>query len=810
MRFFSSLFVGALGIIIFAQISSVRIFAETNVATVTRCYGKVQILSKPSESIKGDGPHVLYEGKYYVAENAKGGSKLDRGNVIQTGASSRARLIYDNGDQITVAPDSFYQVRWDPNQKESKPVVDVLFGKLRAQISKDGPRSGMSLKTRSMVMGVRGTDFVVNARSETGASEVHVLRGAVAVKPVDKNVKPVQVPAGNSAEIKASTPPPPPPKKIEVAESSSQKIAEEKPKIQEPAKKEIPKPQEEPAITLRPTTKTELITIQTNTIINKEKAPEETPQKASEEITLAKEEVKPPAKVAEEKKQAEELAKLEAKAIENTLQDIKKADPKLYASIVQTPPEKIDTYQLNTATVEKVFKAAPVDPETDKKQVEEEAKVAFLKYPPPDAPELTYPRESEEFSYRSNQPIVKFNWNTAENAKKYEIQVARNDKFTDITTEKTLEKTDLNQSLSEGTYYFRVRSYDEAGRSGNWGKTKQIAIRKVTTVPENISPKNLDKIVFEEEDTDRQCEFSWTPISGISKYKLIVSRDPNFRVQEIVISSEEPSTSVKIPTNGTYYWYVEGREEKELALLKSDVSRFMVTTNAEQPVASTPKDYNFGAGLVPCIYDYKYTQNELAESGKKNTSIGLMLFGNWAFRRPFELDFSFARKNYPGIAYESAQSNKEKEVGFNEISADVKYTYPTKYVNIFGTGGVAQQGLVLTTITNNVRTNPTAKPVNVILLGTGLNLPLKNRAALTTHAQINAAAFSGDVNLLQYKFLRLLAQYSHNPFRKYPVQMAYGLEMTSKTATFEDEDAQIAGDIKQNEYNILIQAGYVY
>jgi len=316
----STLYVAAAGISFWGIAAPLLGKPGTNVATITRAYGAVKILSNPSKEVSGPPPRALFEGMYYSEKKAATGDRLEQGNIIQTEKSARVRLIYENGDQISIAPDSAYQVRWDINKPDAKPVVDVLMGKFRANVQKDGPRSGMQVKTRSMVMGVRGTDFYVTARGSSGESTISVLRGAVEVKPTLGNAKPVAVASGETAKIAA-----PPIVKKDLGAAPGQEAR------QEPAKPA--------AVTVIKTSKQELIEIQKASVVKIDSA-------AQAELPAA---------------ESTRLALLEKTAVTNALADIKATEPEKYAELSKQDLNKIDTDTIQAETVKTLYKTAPVD-----------------------------------------------------------------------------------------------------------------------------------------------------------------------------------------------------------------------------------------------------------------------------------------------------------------------------------------------------------------------------------------------------------------------------------------------------------------
>jgi hypothetical protein len=161
---------------------SANLMAASSEATITRMYGKVQLLLNPSKAKQGPSPHAMYKGKYYNVKKAKKGMKFPAGSVVKTGKRSKVKLIYPNGDQISVGSETFLKI--SNGKSFSKKVLDLFSGSIRAIVEKKGNnRQKMEVRTKSMVMGVRGTDFYVDAHNENGDSTISVIRGYVEITP---------------------------------------------------------------------------------------------------------------------------------------------------------------------------------------------------------------------------------------------------------------------------------------------------------------------------------------------------------------------------------------------------------------------------------------------------------------------------------------------------------------------------------------------------------------------------------------------------------------------------------------------------
>ncbi len=321
-------------------------YAATHSGTISKMRGQVDILSEGSLSLKGPGPHIKYNNIFYTITNAALGKKIKLGQVVRTGNRSLARIIFDNGDQFMLGPGTEYTLTL-PQKKSPNSIINLTRGKLRAIISKDGPRNNMKVKTRNASMGVRGTDFFVNARG-FDRSEVSVLRGKVSlkmdqkkeVKKQNSKEKEVILETGYSAKIVS------PPKMEE-------QIRKDKKEISTLAIKNI----RETIIEIKKTSKQKLVAIHKSSII---KSP------ATKQVLT--------------KKIINKIKQLEKKAIQSTLQDIKIYTPNLYKKMVKEVIK--DTDDLNTKVVLEAHKKAPKEskPDLDDLENDDLSEDAYQKY----------------------------------------------------------------------------------------------------------------------------------------------------------------------------------------------------------------------------------------------------------------------------------------------------------------------------------------------------------------------------------------------------------------------------------------------
>ncbi|HAG91607.1 MAG TPA: hypothetical protein DCL41_07030 [Bdellovibrionales bacterium] len=149
--------------------------------------GDNEIFTNASASSKGEPPRVFFEGKHYTLKKAKIGMKVKTGDVVKTENKGMVRLGFSTGDSINVGPASAMVLDLGQKTVEKKssmgitPVLNLIYGKFRAIISKKSPMKNIEIKTRVGTAGVRGTDFYIGYNPSVGSMVTTVFRGAVEV-----------------------------------------------------------------------------------------------------------------------------------------------------------------------------------------------------------------------------------------------------------------------------------------------------------------------------------------------------------------------------------------------------------------------------------------------------------------------------------------------------------------------------------------------------------------------------------------------------------------------------------------------------
>jgi hypothetical protein len=279
----------------FGVISFQNAMAGPQTATLTNLVGTVEVLKHPASKISGEGVHVRFRDKYFIHSIAKPGDRIETGEVVRTLAESKARLIFENGDQMNVGALTSFVMEPPPARSPASPTLNLSFGKIRAVIDKDGPRNRLKIRMKAATMGVRGTDFLISDEGSEGQTELQVFRGKVEVRP-ETNPQEAQLITRGSAAVIPHPEAPPPAKKEPVASSP------------EPA---APPP--------KPTT----------LVVRKV---------SKEDLVEAHQELYVPS-TPEGSAAVPELKKLEEKAVASTLKDLKRETPEVVRQLKnETPP----------------------------------------------------------------------------------------------------------------------------------------------------------------------------------------------------------------------------------------------------------------------------------------------------------------------------------------------------------------------------------------------------------------------------------------------------------------------------------------
>lgn len=172
-------------------------------------------MANPAEFI---GSAVSVSGKVLVRSESsqtnqmvflKTGDKIQVGSIINTSSTGAVKLLMTDKTIVDLGPSSLFKVNeYKLNQGSDREIdVSIDYGKVRASVNQHvtSDKGKFTIRTKAATMGVRGTEFVINApfaskNGEPAASEqtqLTVIKGRVdVVSPNSPNAAPTSVTAG--------------------------------------------------------------------------------------------------------------------------------------------------------------------------------------------------------------------------------------------------------------------------------------------------------------------------------------------------------------------------------------------------------------------------------------------------------------------------------------------------------------------------------------------------------------------------------------------------------------------------------------
>ena len=160
----------------------------------------------------------------------------------------------------------------------------------------------------------------------------------------------------------------------------------------------------------------------------------------------------------------------------------------------------------------------------------------------------------------TNDNTPTFDWSDITDVVEYQIQVDNNSNFSSPERNQvglTTSTYTPTSSLSDGTYYWRVRARDVADNWSNWSEIWNVTIdTQRPPAPTLISPAN--GLV----NDDNTPTFDWNDVSGAVEYQLQVDDNNDFASPVVDQTGLTVSTyALAFPLDdGVYYWRVRAKD----------------------------------------------------------------------------------------------------------------------------------------------------------------------------------------------------------------------------------------------------------
>jgi hypothetical protein len=182
-----------------------------------------------------------------------------------------------------------------------------------------------------------------------------------------------------------------------------------------------------------------------------------------------------------------------------------------------------------------------------------------------DAATLHAPKLASPANGARVQQLPAISWNTVRGAAEYEYQVAADPRFSSIVLGKgrgngaslthNLAAT-MSKTVSDGTYYWRVRGVTAKDKVGAWSRVRKM-IKRWTTAPQ-LTGGNGSAVAW----PTTPLVLRWGSVAYATKYIVSIATDP--ALSNVVVGSqkkpvETQGTNFALPVSlapGTYYWAI--------------------------------------------------------------------------------------------------------------------------------------------------------------------------------------------------------------------------------------------------------------
>ena len=422
------------------------------------------------------------------------------------------------------------------------------------------------------------------------------------------------------------------------------------------------------------------------------------------------------------------------------------------------------------------------------------------------APTITAPKADEEISILGNKPrTMTLAWTKVSKAETYAYEVATDDSFKKVKSKDNTEGFSIEVDLTKGIYYLRVRAIDADGDKGIFSETISFEIEsKELSAPELKFPDNGELLARRKAIT-----LEWQKENGYDGYKLVLSRDKNFKK---IVSEQEldkDKSTVELPKTGSYFWYVEGKNKKNQYAMRSDIQTFTISD-----YAATGRDkVRVIAGYAPSVI----SNSMLSETINNSLSVAIfnsfMVNGQYWINNSIGVEGAYHRKATE--LYKQAQT--AETVGQSAlIYAPQNFDLNVKYRIPIGTGIAAPElqaraGYMYKTFYSFYAQNRTALGLQESIthnatLGGGVKYPLSLANYLEGWVDYASTLSSAPVTVSSGSHLMLDSRY----YMLFPSRMNAGFGYRYANGTYQFNDARngVLGTLKETTHSIIGALGY--
>lgn len=165
-----------------------------------------QIATAQIESIEGNPKVRVINVKTSNQRFCEKGAQVDVSDKIVTENGQSVVLQMAEGTEISIGPSTSFQIDQFTKDGPQQSIFSMAYGMMRALVTKKyGDDETFAVRTKNSVMGVRGTEFVLQSDAISNETQVHTFSGTVRFAQATNDLKVLRtalaVPAGSMSRL---------------------------------------------------------------------------------------------------------------------------------------------------------------------------------------------------------------------------------------------------------------------------------------------------------------------------------------------------------------------------------------------------------------------------------------------------------------------------------------------------------------------------------------------------------------------------------------------------------------------------------
>ena len=149
------------------------------------------------------------------------------------------------------------------------------------------------------------------------------------------------------------------------------------------------------------------------------------------------------------------------------------------------------------------------------------------------------------------ETVPAFTWGGVRNAAQYEFQAAADPRFGSIVSKGSFRTRNtaatLQDSLADGTYFWRVRAIGASDKAGRWSRTRSFE-KSWTTSPQLVEPADALSIRW----PTLPLVMRWSAVPHATKYYVTVATDPSLANPVIGTPTKPVETRDRLRPSGRH------------------------------------------------------------------------------------------------------------------------------------------------------------------------------------------------------------------------------------------------------------------